>query len=114
MKNAFMKQMGLATPIHVNECVDIMLFDRGGRTQGRGAPSLSVRELVQSKPLVELLLPYVENNIIFLCPADSQPGPSLDYNGEFTNDQTDSSRTFMAVDRHALNMNCFFFDDHAK
>lgn len=36
------------------------------------------------------------------------------FNGDFTNDQTDPTRTFTASNRHALHMNCSFFDGHAK
>ena len=36
------------------------------------------------------------------------------YNGDFTTDATDSTRTFTASNRHAEHMNCSFFDGHAK
>jgi prepilin-type N-terminal cleavage/methylation domain-containing protein/prepilin-type processing-associated H-X9-DG protein len=36
------------------------------------------------------------------------------FNGDFTTDATDPSRTFTAANRHASHMNCSFFDGHAK
>jgi prepilin-type N-terminal cleavage/methylation domain-containing protein/prepilin-type processing-associated H-X9-DG protein len=36
------------------------------------------------------------------------------YNGDFTTDQTDPTRTFTAANRHAGRMNCSFFDGHAR
>jgi len=36
------------------------------------------------------------------------------FNGDFTTDSTDPSRTFTAANRHASHMNCSFFDGHAK
>jgi prepilin-type N-terminal cleavage/methylation domain-containing protein/prepilin-type processing-associated H-X9-DG protein len=46
-------------------------------------------------------------------------GPRTDswiepYNGDFTNDKTDPTRTFTASNRHFNHMNCSFFDGHAK
>ncbi len=36
------------------------------------------------------------------------------FNGDFTPDSTDRSRTFTAANRHSGRMNCSFFDGHAK
>jgi prepilin-type N-terminal cleavage/methylation domain-containing protein/prepilin-type processing-associated H-X9-DG protein len=36
------------------------------------------------------------------------------YNGDFTTDKTDSTRTFTAANRHFGKMNAVFFDGHAK
>ncbi len=36
------------------------------------------------------------------------------FNGDFTTDATDPTRTFTAANRHAEHMNCSFFDGHAK
>jgi prepilin-type N-terminal cleavage/methylation domain-containing protein/prepilin-type processing-associated H-X9-DG protein len=36
------------------------------------------------------------------------------FNGDFTTDATDPSRTFTAANRHTGHMNCSFFDGHAK
>ena len=36
------------------------------------------------------------------------------FNGDFTTDQTDKTKTFTAANRHASHMNCSFFDGHAK
>ena len=36
------------------------------------------------------------------------------FNGDFTNDQTDPSKTFTAANRHFDHMNAVFFDCHAK
>jgi prepilin-type N-terminal cleavage/methylation domain-containing protein len=36
------------------------------------------------------------------------------FNGDFTWDSTDPTRTFTASNRHAAHMNCTFFDSHAK
>jgi prepilin-type processing-associated H-X9-DG protein len=36
------------------------------------------------------------------------------YNGDFTTDSHDPTRTFMASNRHTGHMNCSFFDGHAK
>ena len=36
------------------------------------------------------------------------------YNGDFTTDSTDPTRTFTAANRHFEKMNCTFFDGHAK
>jgi len=36
------------------------------------------------------------------------------FNGDFTTDSTNPSRTFMAANRHTGHMNCSFFDGHAK
>jgi prepilin-type N-terminal cleavage/methylation domain-containing protein/prepilin-type processing-associated H-X9-DG protein len=36
------------------------------------------------------------------------------FNGDFTTDKTDPTRTFTAANRHAQHMNASFFDGHAK
>ena len=45
------------------------------------------------------------------CRTDSWIEP---FNGDFTTDSRDSTRTFTASNRHNSRMNCVFFDGHAK
>ena len=45
------------------------------------------------------------------CRTDSWIEP---FNGDFTTDSRDASRTFTASNRHNSRMNCVFFDGHAK
>jgi prepilin-type N-terminal cleavage/methylation domain-containing protein/prepilin-type processing-associated H-X9-DG protein len=51
--------------------------------------------------------------------GEDYTGPRTDswiepFNGDFTTDQTDPTRTFTAANRHVGHMNVSFFDSHAK
>ena len=163
-----MKQMGLAVQMYVGDYDDTLYFRSGWANSRSGNTKiLGPGDSSNHYKWWNLLMPYVKNTNIWLCPSDSQPTASADtdgvtdiersyigissaeslnlnsvqntvdsvvitekwgsdytglrtdswiepFNGDFTTDATDPTRTFTASNRHAEHLNCSFLDGHAK
>jgi prepilin-type N-terminal cleavage/methylation domain-containing protein len=162
------KQMGLALQLYVNDFDDTMFFRAGWANSRAGDTKiLGPGDLSSHYKWWNLLMPYMKNTQILVCPEDTLPTPSVDYNnvtdilrsyiaiscaedlnlsslptptdtmvltekwgqdytgvrtdswiepynGDFSWDQTNPTRTFTAANRHFQKMEAVFFDGHAK
>lgn len=163
-----MKQVGLSLQLYVIDSDDKMFF-RSNWANSRSGDTTHIGngDSFNRYRWWNLLIPYIKNDRVMVCPSDDLPSMSKDadgnvsiarsyiaispaeslnlgvlpnpvatmvvtekwghdwtgvrtdswiepYNGDFTTDSTDASRTFTAANRHAGHMNCAFFDGHAK
>jgi prepilin-type processing-associated H-X9-DG protein len=80
-----MRQIGMAVQMYVTD-YDERMFFRGGWANSRSG-NTKILPAGQSSNYYKwwnLLMPYIRNNNIFLCPSDDLPTPSADIYGNLT------------------------------